>query len=125
MPRLSHRFAVPSMPFSLFRCGLAAASILCTALLGTPGLAAQNRPIEEGPPIFQQTDWPRLAPARVPGLRVKIATPEEGIEGVVREAGTILHFKSRKSGDSLTASIVAADGTVLYEYHEFDGETLW
>ena len=51
--------------------------------------------------------------------------PELGLAGRVREAGTTVFFTSRKADGELAASITAADGTVLYEYREFDGKTAW
>lgn len=129
MYRLSAATGVVSpMPRSPLRRGAPAFLILCAcaALMGTPGLAAERRAGElERSPGGREINWPQISvPAPGPGLTVKLATREEGIEGEIREAGRSVLFKSRKAKGSVTATIAGADGAVLYEYREFDGETV-
>jgi hypothetical protein len=91
----------------------------CLALMAAPGLA------DEGPTGRREIRLPQLSvPAPGPGLTVKVATREAGIEGEIREAGLSLLFKSQTVKKSLTATITRSDGTVLYDYREFGGETI-
>jgi len=120
--------AMEVLPPGALRRGLSAVAVLCAciALPGAPGMAAERGADEVGrSSAARGIDLPRvLFSARVPRLTVKVATPEKGIEGQVGEGGASISFKSRKINGAVTASIAGGGGTVVYEYREFDDETI-
>jgi hypothetical protein len=121
MNRFSTVLEVTSALRFAARRGLAVALVfaLCAALAGMPARAAQlgaNR--DEGP--ARGAAGPRLPTEPRFGVKIAAATPDGGIEGEVRGAGTFIRFVSRQSDDGLRATITAPDGTVLYDYSEFD-----
>jgi hypothetical protein len=105
-----------SKPESHRRIAVALALCTCTMFAGVPSRAAAK-------PVNNVAPQGALAKPG-PGFAVKFAEPGKGIEGQLRGAGSSIFFRSQKFNGVVSASILRADSTIVYQYREFNKEMI-